>query len=86
LTAEEYQHIQGTNDLSDITIANCYVYSQQDVVVTLIVAEGKDPAIDNPLLVCRYHNLPDYSQEFGNAFFQAIQGGKYGLDCGKDFV
>ena len=91
MTAEEYQHIQGTNDPSDITIANCYVYSQHDqpppdVAATLIVAEEKDPAIDNPLLVCRYHNLTDYSQAFGNAFFQAVQGRKYGLDCGKNFV
>jgi len=91
LSIEEFQQIQGTNDVSDNVVSNCYVYSNidkplPDIAATLVVAEGQLSSIDNPLLLCRYHHLQDYSQEFGNDFFQAIQAGKYGLDCGKDFV
>ena len=50
----------------------------------MIVASSAE-SIDNPLLLCRYHNLQDYSKDFGVAFFRGLQNSDIGIKCGKDF-
>jgi hypothetical protein len=82
--------LRGTNNPSDETIRNSYLFSSAqlpspDIDITIIAGDAREPSVELPLLLMRFHNLGEKAGKFGTKFFEAAKNGVDGITCGKDF-
>ena len=82
--------LRGTNNPSDETIRNSYLFSSAqlpspDIDITIIAGDAREPSVELPLLLMRFHNLGPKAGNFGTKFFEAAKRGVDGITCGKDF-